>query len=109
MNTTSLLLYIAVMAGVTYLVRMLPLAVFQRKITNRFIRSFLYYVPYAVLGAMTFPAIFFSVGDSSTAIISAAVGCCVALILALFEKKLIMVALCSCAAVFITNFIQTIL
>lgn len=65
MNTTSLLLYIAVMAGVTYLVRMLPLAVFQRKITNRFIRSFLYYVPYAVLGAMTFPAIFFSVGDSS--------------------------------------------
>lgn len=109
MNTNSLLLYIAVMAGVTYLVRMLPLAVFQRKITNRFIRSFLYYVPYAVLGAMTFPAIFFSVGDSVTAIISASVGCGIAIILALFEQKLITVALCSCAAVFIANFIQTIL
>ena len=50
-------LYILVMAGVTYLVRMLPLVIFKKKITNRFIRSFLYYIPYAVLAAMTFPAI----------------------------------------------------
>ena len=58
-----LLAYIAVMAGVTYLIRMLPLTVFQKKIKNRFIRSFLYYIPYAVLGAMTFPAILYSTGS----------------------------------------------
>lgn len=109
MSTTVLLSYIAVMAIVTYLIRMIPLTVFQKKITNRFIRSFLYYVPFAVLSAMTFPAIFFSVGDSVTAVISAVVGTVVALILSLLEQKLITVALCSCAAVFITNLIQSVL
>ena len=63
MKTGMLLAYIAVMAGVTYLIRMLPLTVFQKKIKNRFIRSFLYYIPYAVLGAMTFPAILYSTGE----------------------------------------------
>lgn len=109
MSTAALLSYIAVMAIVTYLIRMIPLALFQKKITNRFIRSFLYYVPYAVLSAMTFPAIFFSVGDSAAAIIGACIGCGVALILSLLEQKLIVVALCSCAAVFITNLIQGVL
>lgn len=109
MSTTALLSYIAVMAIVTYLIRMIPLSLFQKKITNRFVRSFLYYVPYAVLSAMTFPAIFFSVGDSSTAVISAVVGTVAASILSLLEQKLIVVALCSCAAVFITNLIQNIL
>ena len=61
--TTSipmLLLYTFVMAAVTYLIRMLPFVVFRKPIKNRFVRSFLYYVPYAVLGAMTFPAILYS-------------------------------------------------
>ena len=49
---------LAVMAGVTYLVRMLPLVIFRKKIENRFIRSFLHYIPYAVLAAMTFPPYF---------------------------------------------------
>ena len=50
-------IYILVMAGVTYLIRMLPLALFKREITSPFVKSFLYYVPYACLAAMTFPAI----------------------------------------------------
>ena len=54
----DIFLHIAVMAGVTYLVRMLPMVIFRKKIKSRFIRSFLYYIPYAVLAAMTFPAVF---------------------------------------------------
>lgn len=95
MKTGMLLAYIAVMAGVTYLIRMLPLTVFQKKIKNRFIRSFLYYIPYAVLGAMTFPAILYSTGS----VYSALAGLAVAMILAFLEKSLLTVALCSCAAV----------
>ena len=49
----NFLVYLIVMATVTYLVRMLPLAFFRKKIRSRFVRSFLYYVPYAVLTAMT--------------------------------------------------------
>lgn len=99
MKTGMLLAYIAVMAGVTYLIRMLPLAVFQKKIKNRFIRSFLYYIPYAVLGAMTFPAILYSTGS----VYSALAGLAVALVLAFLEKSLLTVALCSCLAVFLAE------
>lgn len=53
-------IYLLIMFAVTYLVRVLPLVVFRKKITNRFVRSFLAYIPYAVLAAMTFPAVFFS-------------------------------------------------
>ena len=59
----NIFIYIAVMALVTYLIRMLPLVIFRKKIENRFIRSFLYYIPYAVLAAMTFPAVFSSTGS----------------------------------------------
>ena len=55
-------IYILVMAGVTYLIRMLPLALAKKEITNPFIKSFLFYVPYACLAAMTFPAILFGNG-----------------------------------------------
>ena len=99
MKTGMLLAYIAVMAGVTYLIRTLPLTVFQKKIKNRFIRSFLYYIPYAVLGAMTFPAILYSTGS----VYSALAGLAVAMILAFLEKSLLTVALCSCAAVFLAE------
>ena len=58
MSTSSFYPYLLVMAGVTYLIRMLPLTVFRREIRSRFLRSFLYYVPYAVLGSMTIPDIF---------------------------------------------------
>ena len=93
--------YLAIMAGVTYLVRMIPLVLFKRKITNRFLRSFLYYVPYTVLSAMTFPAIIFSTGS----IVSASVGAAVALVLAYFGRSLLTVAASSAASVFLAELI----
>lgn len=78
----------AVMCIVTYLVRMIPMVIFRKKITNRWVNSFLYYVPYAVLAAMTFPGIFTSTGNIESAI----AGCIVAVVLALFEKSLLTVA-----------------
>ena len=64
-----ILLSVAIMAGVTYLLRMLPLALFRKKIENRFVRSFLAYVPYAVLAAMTIPDIFFSTSQLLSAVL----------------------------------------
>ena len=94
-----LILYIAVMAGVTYLVRMLPIMVFRRKIRSRYVQSFLYYVPYAVLGAMTIPAVFYATGSP----VSAVAGLAAALIPAFFGKSLIVVALTASAAAFIAE------
>ena len=91
--------YIAVMAVTTYLIRMLPLTLFQKKIRNRYLRSFLYYVPYACLAAMTFPAILYSSGS----VISAAAGFLTAVLLSLREKSLLTVALSACAAVFVVE------
>ena len=82
-------IYILVMAGVTYLIRMLPLALAKKEITNPFIKSFLFYVPYACLAAMTFPAIL----SATASVISAVVGFVVALIAAYKEKSLLTVAL----------------
>lgn len=93
-------IYILVMAGVTYLIRMLPLALFKKEITSPFIKSFLYYVPYACLAAMTFPAILTA---TSAGIISGAAALIVALIVAYKEKSLLTVAVCACAAVFIVE------
>ncbi|MGN8632323.1 AzlD domain-containing protein [Blautia sp. HCP3S3_G3] len=95
----NIYVYILVMAGVTYLIRMLPLVLFRREITSPFVKSFLYYVPYACLAAMTFPAILFS----TSSVISAVVGFAVALIAAYKEKSLLTVALCACAAVFVAE------
>lgn len=94
--------YILVMAVVTYLIRMLPLTIFQKKIKNRFVRSFLYYVPYACLMAMTFPAVLYATNN----IWSASIGVAVAVILALCNKGLATVALCSCVAVFLVNLVM---
>lgn len=93
----SLIVYIAVMAVVTYLIRMIPFAFFRKKITSRFFRSFLYYIPYAVLSAMTSPAIFYSTGNLVTSV----AGTVVAVILAYFDLPLIVVALSASAAAFI--------
>lgn len=95
----SLLVYIAVMAGVTYLIRMVPFTVFRRQIQSRFVRSLLYYLPYAVLSAMTIPAIFYATGDLTTAI----VGTAVALVLAYFNQPLIVVALAAALSAFLTG------
>lgn len=93
----SLIVYIAVMAVVTYLIRMIPFTFFRKKITLRFFRSFLYYIPYAVLSAMTIPAIFYSTGS----LITSVAGTVVAVILAYFDLPLIVVALSASAAAFI--------
>ncbi len=94
-------LYLLTMSGVTYLIRMLPLVLVKKKITNTFIVSFLYYLPYAVLTVMTVPAVFYATGD----IWSAVVGFIVALILAYFGKGLMTVAICSCAGVLATELV----
>ena len=95
-------LYLLVMAGVTYLVRMIPLVLIKKKVTNRFIRSFLYYVPYSVLAVMTVPAIF----SATSYLISAVIGFAVALILAYMEKSLIVVASSACVAVLVTELVM---
>ena len=94
-------LYLLVMAGVTYLVRMLPLVFFQKKIKSRFVRSFLYYIPYAVLAVMTVPAIFYSTGSLASAI----AGFAVAVVLAFFGRSLIVVAAGSAFTVLIAEII----
>ena len=83
-----------VSAGVTYLVRAVPLVLIKKKITNRFLRSFLYYIPYAVLAVMTVPAMFYAT-DSR---LSAAVGFAVAAVLSYFRKSLLTVAASACGA-----------
>lgn len=95
----NIYVYILVMAGVTYLIRMLPMALVKKEITSPYIKSFLYYVPYACLAAMTFPAIL-SATDSTG---SATIGFVVAMIAAYKEKSLLTVALLACSAVFIAE------
>lgn len=92
-------LYIAVMALVTYLIRVIPLTVFQKKIENPYIRSFLYYVPYTCLTAMTFPAIFYA----TNSVFSALAGVIAAVALAFYNKSLVTVAAAACIAVFLVE------
>lgn len=103
-DTPKFLLYLLVMAGVTYLVRMLPMVLVKKKIKNTFVRSFLYYVPYAVLSVMTIPAIFYS----TSSIISAVAGFAVAMLLAYFNRSLLTVSASACATVLIVELIMLI-
>lgn len=97
----SIAIYIGVMALVTYLVRVIPFTVFRKKIRSRFLKSFLYYIPYAILSAMTIPAIFYSTGN----MITAAVGTVIAVALAYLDLPLIIVALAASAGALITDLI----
>ncbi len=101
-NLTYFLISVTIMALVTYLPRMLPLVIFRKKINNRYVRSFLNYVPYAVLAAMTFPAIF----SATSSPLSALAGLIVALALAYWGKGLLAVALSASAAVFLTELLM---
>ena len=98
-------IYLLVMAGVTYLIRMLPMVLIKKKIQNRYALSFLYYIPYAVLSVMTIPAIFYSTSN----MVSAIIGFVTALILAYKNKSLLTVAAFSCVAVFIAEFIMNMI
>lgn len=91
----SFWIYLLVTAGVTYAVRMLPLVLMKGKITNRYVLSFLHYIPYAVLAVMTIPAIFTATGDVRTA----SVGFVVAAVLSYRGGSLVQVAAAACAAV----------
>ena len=93
--------YIGIMAGVTYLLRLLPMLFIRKQITNRFIRSVLYYVPYSVLAVMTIPAIFFATPHLITSIAALLT----AIFLAYIGKSLLIVATGSAIAVFIFELI----
>ena len=92
-------LYILVMAATTYLIRVIPLTLLKKPIQNRFLKSFLHYVPTACLSAMTFPAILYATEN----LVSGIIGLVVAVLLALKRKSLIVVAAASCIAVFLTE------
>ncbi len=105
MSTRSFFIYLILMAGTTYLVRAIPFVAIKKKIENPFIRSFLYYIPYAVLTAMTIPAIF----TATASVISAAIGLVTAVILAIKGKSLTTVALTACIAVYLTELIMRLI
>ena len=96
----TFLTYLLVTAGVTYLVRMIPMALLKEKIRSRFLLSFLHYIPYAVLSVMTVPAIF----SATESPLSAAAGFAVALVLAWRGRSLVQVAAAACAAILVVQF-----
>ncbi len=98
-SPTWLVVCVLTMAGTTYLIRALPLVLFRSRLQGRFLRSFLFYVPYAVLAAMTFPAIL----SSTQSPLSAAAGLAVACVLAFREKSLPTVAGAACVGVFLAE------
>ncbi|MBR6728744.1 MAG: AzlD domain-containing protein [Clostridia bacterium] len=100
MHNLSFWKYLFVMAAVTYLIRMLPLVLLKKRIRNRYILSFLHYIPYTVLSVMTIPAIF----SSTTYALSAWIGFLAAVLMAIFKKSLVSVAAVSCCAVFVAEF-----
>ena len=96
MSTEKLLIYVLIMALVTYVPRVLPVTIFRKPINSQFIKDFLEYMPYAVLGALTFPEILYSTGDFTSALF----GTLAALFLAYLNKGLVVVALAAICAVF---------
>lgn len=112
MSWQTYLPYALVMAAVTYLIRMLPLTVFRREIKSVFVRSFLYYVPYAVLAAMTIPDVLYCTGygaGSEGALWTALFGLLVAVAMAWRGKGLLTVAVAACAAVAVAQGVQLLL
>ena len=95
----SIYIYILTMAVTTYLIRVLPLTVFRKPIKSRFLKSFLHYVPYACLTAMTFPAIL----TATESVISGAAALIVGVVLAFRGKSLLTVSVACCCAVFVTE------
>ncbi len=95
----NIYIYIAVMAGVSYVIRVLPLTLIRKQITNRFLRSFLYYVPYVTLAVMTFPAI----TEATNSYVSGFAALAVGILAAWFDAGLFKVAISCCAVVFIAE------
>ncbi|MBQ7976219.1 MAG: AzlD domain-containing protein [Clostridia bacterium] len=99
MSGLKLVAAMVIMSVVTYLIRLLPLTFFRKKIKNPYIKSFLNFVPFAVLGAMTFPDVFSATGGAASAIS----GVVVAFVLSYMGKGLLTVSLVSCAVVYMVN------
>lgn len=99
MNGRHYLIYLILMAGITYLIRSLPFAFVKKEIKNPYIKSFLNFIPYTVLAAMTFPAILYS----TTFVLAAAAGFIVAVVMAYFHQSMVRVALAACLVVFLTE------
>jgi len=93
----SIYIYILIVAAVTYAIRALPLTLIRKPIKSRFIRSFLYYVPYVTLTVMTFPAIL----SATNSIYSGIAALILGIVVAYLTENLFIVALSSCAVVFI--------
>lgn len=83
------LICVLIMAAVTYIPRVLPITILKKEIRSNFIKSFLFYVPYAVLAALTFPSIIWATGSTVTAVI----GTIAAIVLAYLECGLVIVAI----------------
>lgn len=101
MDHSLFFLYLALMAGSTYLIRVVPFVLVKNKIKNRYIRAFLTYIPYAVLTAMTVPAIFYA----TSSVVSAAIGLAVAILMAVCGFGLMPVAVVACASVYLAELI----
>jgi len=100
MDNREFFIYLLIMAGSTYLIRAIPFALIRRKIKSPFVKSFLYYIPYTVLAAMTFPAALYATGGSVEA---AATGLLAAILVSLKTKNLTVVAVTGCVAVFLAE------
>lgn len=101
----NIFIYIAVMAGVTYLMRMLPFTLFRRRITSRFLKDLLYYIPYAVLSAMAIPTSFYATDHP----LSAAVGVVIAVIFSFCRKSLLVVSIAGVVGAYLTELILAVL
>lgn len=97
--THNTYIYLAIMAGVTYAIRVLPLTLIRKQISNRFVQSFLYYVPYVTLSVMTFPAII----DATQSPVSGAAALIAGILAAWFGLSLLQVSVSCCAIVFIAE------
>ncbi len=98
----NMFVYVLIMAGVTYLIRALPFTLLRGEIKSVWLRSFFYYVPYAVLGAMTFPSIFFCTGS----VVVSAIGCAAAICAAFLGGGLVTAAVVSVAAVLLAGLVM---
>ena len=101
MTNEKMVLFVLCMAGVTFLIRMIPLTFFKKKIKSKFLLSFFYYIPYTVLAAMTFPAIFYCI-ENAPNLLPAVLGTAVAIIASLFNRSLVFVAICAFLTCLIT-------
>lgn len=102
MNNFRFFTYLLVLAGSTYLIRSVPFALLTKKIKNTFIQSFLYYIPYTVLTAMTIPAALYATNH----MLSAVAGLIVAVALALWNRSLTVVAIAGCVAVYLVELVM---